>query len=160
MRAAAILAAVFTVVAGCQDFGIEGPPDIPIAQLLQTPDTISADGKRIYLSTFLWRDYMPISPPEGKPLIAIVYLTTADSSQFPASITADAVWIVYNNEVWSSYFADQVIASEQPYRYARIAREGPTWGPGVRVEVVVRVYSSRGNAQLLRASRQWIHRTD
>lgn len=88
MRTLAILFALYSLT-GCKDYGIEVPPDIPIAQLLQAPDTISADGKWLYLTTEMWRDFMPFSPPDGKPLIAIIYVTTADSTQIPSSISTE-----------------------------------------------------------------------
>lgn len=161
MRTVAIFLAILSC-AGCEDFGIELPPAVPIAQLFQAPDTISVDGKQLYPTTALGRDFFPISPPDGRPLVAVITLTTADSSQFPASASADALWIVYNNQIWKSYFTSEPIGDrlQRPYQYARIAREGPKWGPFVFVDVVVRVYDSHGNAQLLHAPHQWIGRSD
>lgn len=153
---------MISILPGCKDSGIEVPPDIPIAQLLQAPDTISADGKRLYLTTFMWRDFMPISPPDGKPLIAIAYVTTADTTQIPTSISADAIWIVYDAQAWRSFFTGEMITPDlqRPYRIVRIARDGPKWGPNIYVDVIVRVFDINGNAQLLHAPNQWIGRTD
>ncbi len=137
------------------------PPDIPISQLLSSPDTITVEGRRLYLSTYMWRDFQPVSPPDGKPLIAIIYVTATDTAQLPG-ISTDAVWIVYNNQVWKSWFTNEPTppGETKPNRIVRIAREGPLWGPHIHVDVIVRVIDARGNSQLLHAPDQWIGRTD
>lgn len=110
----------------------------------------------------MWRDFQPISPPDGKPLIAIIYVTATDTAQLPSSLSTDAVWIVYNNKVWKSGFTGEPIAPGElkPHRIVRIARAGPTWGPNVNVDVVVRVYDGKGGTLLLKAPNQRIYRTD
>lgn len=157
-----ILCTAILTLAGCDDFGTELPPAIAVADLEQAPDTIEVDGKQVYLSTEMWRNFMPIAPPDGYPLYAILYLTTADSSQFPASVSADAFWMVYQNEVWRSYFTAEPVYShlQRPYRLVKIAKDGPKWGPGVYVDVVVRVFDAHQTAHLLRAGRQYIGRLD
>lgn len=157
-----ILSLMLFIVIGCSDFGVTVPPDIPINQLLASPDTITVEGRKLYLSTYMWRDFQPISPPNGKPLIAIIYVTATDTAKLPNSISADAVWIVFNNQVWKSWFTNEQIASSElrPNRIVKIAREGPKWGPHVNVDVIVRVLDGRGNIHLLRAPDQRIGRTD
>lgn len=139
-----------------------GPPDIPVPQLLAALDTIVVAGRQLYLSTYMWRDFQPISPPNGKPLIALIYVTATDSIRLPSNISVDAVWIVYNNEVWKSWLSDANPSSPQqiPNRIEKVARDGPKWGPHVFVDVIVRVYNGSGTSFLLRASNQWISRTD
>jgi hypothetical protein len=138
------------------------PPDIPLNQLINAPDTINVEGSLIYLSTDIWRDFMPISPPDGKPMIALIYITAKDTAKIPASINTDAVWMVYNNEVWKSWYSNELVAPGElkQNRIVKIVRNGPKWGPHVFIDVIVRVYDSWGNAELLRASKQWISRTD
>lgn len=157
-----IFVLIVVVAIGCSDNGISVPPDIPISQLLSSPDTITADGRQLYLATYMWRDFQPISPPDGKPLIAIVYVTATDTAQLPSSISTDAVWIVNNNQVWKSWFTNEPIAPSElkPYRIVKIAREGPKWGPHIYVDVIVRVIDRQGNHKLLRARNQWIGRTE
>jgi len=157
-----VLLLISLILIGCSDNGISVPPDIPINQLLSSPDTILIDTRYFYLSTYIWRDFQPISPPDGKPLIAIIYITATDTAQLPASISADAVWILYNNQVWKSWFTNETISPSEfkPNRLVKIARNGPKWGPHVYVDVIVRVYDGKGGNQMLRASKQWINRTD
>lgn len=157
-----ILFLISLILIGCSENGISVPPDIPINQLLSSPDTILIDTRHLYLSTYIWRDFQPVSPPDGQPLIAIIYITAADTAQLPGSISADAVWTVYNNKVWKSWFTNEAISPSElkPNRLVKIARNGPKWGPHVYVDVIVRVLDGKGGTQLLRASRQWINRTD
>lgn len=156
-----ILLLIALKLAGCSDNGVSVPPDIPIGELLAAPDTILVEGKTLYLSTYLWRDFMPISPPDGHPLIAIIYVTATDTAQLPSSISADAVWIVYEQQVWKSWFTNEPIPPDQqrPNRIVKLARDGPKWGPGIYVSVIVRVIDSQGGTSLLRAPNQFINRT-
>lgn len=151
------------VLLSCSDRENSQPPYVPIEELLSSLDTVSIDGSKIWLSTSLWRDFMPISPPDGKPLAAIIFITTADSSQFPSAVSSDAVWIVNENQVWKSWFTYGLVPPDlqKPYNIVEFASNGPKWGPGIYVTVIVRVYSSQEKkSYFLRASNQWISRTD
>lgn len=141
---------------------ISAPPDIAIEELLSAPDTIFVEGRKLFLFTSLWRDFQPISPPDGRPLIAIIYIESTDSTQLPTSISADAIYIVYRWTVWKSWFSEEPIASDlkKPNRIVRIARNGPKWGPGVFVDVIVLVSYGQNDKKLLRSSSQPIGRTD
>jgi hypothetical protein len=152
----------FGIVVSCVDLGDEIPPDIPIARLMTAPDTIVVEGRHMYLTTYLWRDFMPISPPGGKPLIAIAYVTATDTAHLPATITADAIWIVHDSLAWKGWFTNESTppGESRPNRLVKVYRDGPTWGPHIYVDVVVRMLDGRGNGHLLRAAHQWIDRTD
>jgi hypothetical protein len=157
-----VLLLMLLVVVGCEDNGVSIPQDIPVAQLQASPDTIIVEGRLLCLSTYMWRDFQPISSPDGKPLIAIIYVTATDTARLPSSISADAVWIVHNDQVWKSWLSDESIPPSElkPNRIVKIAREGPKWGPHVYVDVIVRVVDGQGNRHWLRAPNQWIGRTD
>jgi hypothetical protein len=137
------------------------PPDIPIETLLAAPDTLNFENQSVVLTTYLWRDFQPISPPNGKPLIAVVYIETPDSSEMPASLNPNAIYIVYNNQVWKSFFSTEERPPDElkPFRITKIARDGPKWGPNVYVDVIVRILAG-DKVYLLRASEQYIRRTD
>jgi len=144
----------------CSD-PVSVPPDIPIETLLAAQDTLSFENQSVVLTTYLWRDFQPISPPNGKPLIALVYIETPDSSDLPSSLNPNAIYIVYNNQVWKSFFSTEERPPDElkPFRITKIARDGPKWGPNVYVDVIVRI-SAGDKVYLLRASEQYIGRTD
>lgn len=159
------LATTLVVVAAC---GGKSEPPAPIgedaAALRQAP-TRSAPlaGFTYSLETYLWRDFMPgpDAPANGKPLIAVARVTVDDdTAAFPAGVTVDRMWVVNGSEVWET-----VPREEQPRGSAKVetvevvGREGPRWGPGITVDVVVRLRGPGGATTLLRAAGQPIHRT-
>jgi hypothetical protein len=161
-RWAGILLGLLTSAAallGCSDQGAEQPPCYSVSSLKAAPDKIVVDGTSLILQTFLWRDFMPISPPDGKPLTAVVYVTVADAGPLPSSISVDALWVVNGNQTWAAWLLDDP-GERRADRITKIASNGPKWGPGVYVDVVVRVFDAAHNAFLLRAPNQWIGRTD
>lgn len=106
----------------------------------------------------LSRDFMPFSPPDGKPLVAGFRIQTVDGSSIPSSVTADSAWVYNGAAVWSTAVVEEEPRSGSEFRV--IARGGPKWGPGIEVDVVVRVIDAEGNRFLLKAPRQFISRTD
>jgi len=102
---------------------------------------------------------MPVSPPNGEPLNAVIYIGTIDSSAIPHLLNAEAIYIVNGNDVWSSYFSDEVLPENSSFRLAKIARNGPKWNPGIYVNVVVLLTIDK-EQKLLKASDQYIYRSD
>lgn len=134
-------------------------PTVPIFDLLSAPERVEINGRQFVLETYLWRDFMPISPPDGKPLIALTWVTAIDSAPFPSSLNATRLWVVNGEQVWEAKFSDEPRPPTPPHQLEKIARNGPKWGPGLQVEVVVKlVYNNKD--YLLRASKQPIWRTD
>ncbi len=136
------------------------PPDITVEQLLSASDTIYLNTKKIFMTTYIWRDFQPISPPDGKPMNIIIYINSSDSSSIQGSYDADAIWVVYCNQIWKSWLSDEPQASNEKNQIVKIARNGPKWGPNAYVDVIVRLYDNKGNPYLLKATKQWIYRTD
>ena len=135
-------------------------PGMSLEDLLNAPLLVTAGNREYRLETYLWRDFMPVSPPDGKPLIAIVRIVATDSMAVPETLESDRIYIIYGDEMWES----ELSASGDPgggedFKLERIARDGPKWGPDVAVEVVVRIFINE-HLYYLRASQQWIHRTD
>lgn len=101
------------------------------------------------MSTALWRDFQPISPPDGKPLIATIRVAAVDGGSFPPDITVDRLW-VYGPSVWDTA-PTEVRRSPDAGRSSQIevvAREGPKWEPGTRVDVVIRLRSGSASFHL------------
>ncbi len=95
-----------TLFIQCSD-PVSVPPDIPIETLLAAPDTLNIEDQSIVLTTYLWRDFQPISPPNGKPLIALVYIETPDSSDIPVPLDPNAIYICLRIIKFGNHFLAQ-----------------------------------------------------
>ena len=122
------------------------------------PRLVTVEGVSLEIRAYLYRDFMPISPPDGKPLIAVIRILSVDSSAIPATVTADSAWVYNGSAVWKT-----PVAERQPRNVSYlevVAADGPKWGPGIVVDLVVRLRDGAGQTFLLEAPRQLISRTD
>ncbi len=131
-------------------------------QLLTAPDTVTINKTKLILETYLWRDFMPISPPDGKPLRAVIKILPVNSETLPKNIIADKLWIIHKKEIWEeSLPVKKSESSDEPLsKLEKVASGGPKWEPGDSVTVVVQLKDGSGKAYLLKADNQMIHRTD
>ena len=149
--------AAIMLVGACSENPV-APPDIDIQSLQAAPEKLTVSGKALILRCSLWRDFMPISPPDGRPLVVVIAVQTADSTALPEGLDADVVYVIYEGQVWKAWLEDNPDSSQPPYRLEKVARDGPKWGPAVYVDVVVRLQHG-GKSYFLRASRQLIQKT-
>ena len=134
-------------------------PSYEIDVLLAAPDTVSIGGQEYALETFMWRDFQPITPPGGQPLIAIIWVTEADSLSIPQGLDATILFVINDDEVWETPLSDADSPLTPEYKLEKVARDGPKWGPDILVTVVVQIKFD-GSTYLLKASDQYIGRTD
>lgn len=128
--------------------------------ILNAPSQLTISGRKYELESYLWRDFQPISPPDGKPLIALVRLVEIDSLDIPGNVTIDFLWVINGEETWLTPFSKEERPPQPEYRLEEIARDGPKWGPGITVDVVVRVRAGSNDAYRILATEQMIKRTD
>ena len=86
----------------CNASSVGAQGDVSVDELLSAPEEIEIDNRRYVLDVFLWRDFMPFCPPNGRPLIASISVTATDSLEVPKSIDVDRIWIVNGSDVWES----------------------------------------------------------
>ena len=119
---------------------------------------------------------MPGAPPmlDGKPMIAVFKVATSDKESFPNGIRLDRAWVLFGEQTWeTSNFRDKMDAPANDKQSTEkwincadtsvceaVARGGPKWGPGVFVDVVVRLTNREGRHYLLQARKQYVNRTD
>jgi hypothetical protein len=135
-------------------------PDLE--DLTAAPEAIVISGRAYTLETYLYRDFMPISPPDGQPLIAVIRVTAEDRKPFPSNLDADQIWVIRSKDIWEAKLSSGSSSGDptRQHQLEKVAQDGPKWGPGIYVDVVVRVVESNGKGYLLRASNQYIARTD
>jgi len=124
------------------------------------PTSVGLAGKTLVLSASLWRDFQPISPPDGKALAGVLRVSAADGSGVPLSVTADSAWLFMGSQAWQTTPVESGLRDGASPIYELAVRDGPKWGPGVAVDVVVRLRDGSGPSMLLRAAGQLIQRTD
>ena len=102
---------------------------------------------------------MPISPPDGQPLVAVIKVKAPGETAISSQIDATRLWVVKGKEIWETEFANEE-GSAIGDTLEKIGRDGPKWEPGISVDVVVRIIDLKsGNNYLLKASNQAIHRS-
>ncbi len=160
LRACVSLLIVFlfwVIVSGCGIGGLSGP-SIPLSDLLSAPEKVVIDGREYDLDAFLWRDFMPISPPDGHLLAAVITVTATDSLELPPGLDANRLWVIDGNKVWETEFSDWR-NRPRPYQLKKSVGGGPKWGPEIFVDVVVRLVQG-DRTYLIKAPDQRIGRTD
>lgn len=99
-------------------------------------DTLNINANRLTLDAYLYRDFMPVSPPNGKPMIAINWLIDVDSMKIPEHLEMVGQAVIYGDSIWiSDYEPDDGITSSE-FKWQRTSRDGPKWGPDVYVDVI------------------------
>ncbi len=151
---------LFVMLTGCTRM-VTGADTVDPAALSAAPAEITIDGRVLALETYLWRDFMPLREPGGRSLIAIARVTAKDRQPFPARVQADRMWIIHDKDIWETEFSNEPRPQDvaRVHQYERIARGGPKWDPGIRVDVIVRVVAPDGEPYLLQAPKQIIEKT-
>jgi len=141
------LGLTLAVCAGCG--GQPLAPKLPIHSPT-APDHIVLAGVPLAFTTHLWRDFMPFSPPDGRPLAAVFEVRSTDGSPLPSGLTITGAGVYYQGESWVTT-PEQVVTND-PSLAEAVSRGGPKWGPGVAVDVVVTV-SLGGHQRTLMGAR-------
>jgi hypothetical protein len=130
-------------LAGCG--GNPVAPDPTVAELRAAPSTTTVAGVRVELQVSLYRNFQPITPPAGAPLIVSVRLPSS-----AATLAVDRLWILFGDQMWSG------TPQQNPGTLEWVSRDAPPWGPDVTVDVVARITAPGGASQLVRSASQRI----
>lgn len=133
---------------------------VPLEGLAAVPAVVSIAGVSLRVDTVLWRDFQPISPPDGQPLIAAALVQAVGSMALPEGLVAKRIAIVHGRTAWVVPVVEEYRREQGESRFEVIARTGPKWGPGVAVDVILQLQDAEGRTYLLRAANQMIKRTD
>jgi len=136
-----------------------GVPAFTMDQLRAAPETLRVGNTEVTARAELWRNFMPISPPDGGPLGGVVDLTPADSAAGLPAVTDAYVWVLNGSRAWAT-----ALAPEEPVGPANTKRYrfggGPKWGPGISVDVVVGLRTRPDHIDLVHAGKVPISRLD
>lgn len=139
------------------------PPPAVAAPLRQFPELraaaekVTLGGMTLSLEAHLWRDFQPLSPPDGKPLNAVLLIRSGHGKPVTSVVNVDAAWVVHGDLVWAISVVERQDRGGERGRFA--IRGGPKWGPGVTVDVIVRVRDDDGHVALVISRGRLIERT-
>ena len=129
--------------------------------VINTPEKAEIKGYSLTIEVYLWRDFMPVSPPRGKPLKAVFKVIAKGAKGIPGSIRFEQIWVVKDkNEIWNTDILKEQ-PHENPNEKSVLAVNGPKWDPGTIVETVAEFREGEnGTSFFIKASKQIIQRTD
>src|SRR6266498_1106513 len=130
-------------------------PSESITDLRSAPTEVLLDGRSLSLSAYPWRDFMPGAwpGPDGSPLMVVLKVATSDKKPLPSGVRADGAWVLFGEQTWEisdlrrnvARIPDNKDSSEKWINCPDLpvceftVRDGPSWGPGVFVDVVLRL---------------------
>lgn len=155
-----IILVIFISLSACEKYKIEGEikNNPKLAQeLRESPEFISLSNNNLRLSTYLWRDFMPIAEQDGSKLYCVNWLTDVDSISISSSIYLNKQYVIKNNEVWVAAY--NTVKNKNDVSFEGFVENGPKWGPNIEVDVVCE-FELHGQTYKILAKSQSIHRTD
>ena len=130
------------------------------AGLASAPESVEVDGRQYTLAANLWRDFQPVAPPDGQPLTAVLRVSPSDKMPLPADLAIDHAWVLNGEKQWSVAAGKPSGMGQSPAtQLEQSVRGGPKWGPGIKVDVVVRLKQGK-QTWLVRQAEVTIERTD
>jgi hypothetical protein len=102
-------------------------------------EKVTISGETYTLETYMWRDFQPISPPNGKPLIAIIRVHAVGIVSFPISTIIERLWLMDDLIIVSTGPTEEYMMDGNTLEM--VFRNGPKWEPGISIDVVVKLIS-------------------
>lgn len=168
MKSRLILVAVFISLLNCEKNDNENDNidliitvDKELRQQLYSEayDTLNIESGSYLLGAYLWRDFQPISPPNGKPMYSINRLINIDSTEIPNNIDMIKQYVINKDSIW---IADYYYEREAPvYIIEKVSVGGPKWGPKIYVDIISQIHDSLSNKDYyLKIKNVYVGRTD
>jgi len=158
-----IILIAISFLAGCEKDevpNVKVDKDLILELDSKVVSVVTIDSHDYFLDSYLWRDFMPISPPNGKPLISINWLIRADSSSIPDNIELKLQYVIYGDSVWIADYENETHQTPE-YKQEKVSRNGPKWGPNVYVDVIAKITETKTNRDYyLKRDKVFIIRTD
>ena len=124
-------------------------------------DTLIIGSNSFVLDAYLWRDFQPVSPPNGQPMISINWLIDINSVRVPDNIRLVKQYVIYQDFIWVSDYESEMRPDQPGYKIEEISRNGPEWGPKIYVDVISQVTDyNTNNVYYIKLKNVYIERTD
>jgi len=109
-------------------------------------ETLTIGSNSFVLEAYLWRDFMPICPPNGKLMISINWLVSTESAKIPDNISMVKQYVFYKDSVWVSNYENVIPTPSLPENKKEgVSRNGPKWGPNIYVDIISQIHDSKTN---------------
>ncbi len=126
------------------------------AELRSSPETIAIGNNNLILTTYLWRDFMPVAEKNGSKMVCVNKLTEVDSIPILNSVTLKKQYVIRDNEIWTADYSE--IRKNIAFIFEGVVRDGPKWGPNIEVDVVCE-FENLGTTHRILAKSQLINKT-
>lgn len=124
-------------------------------------DTLTISSGTYVLDAYLWRDFMPVSPLDGRPMTSINWLINLDSVKIPDGINLIRQYVIYEDSIWISDYTNESGSQQPEYKIQKVSREGPKWGPEICVDVISQIRDAHANKDYyIRRKNVFVSRTD
>lgn len=127
-----------------------------LEELRNAPLEARLDGRTYTLDADLWRDFMPPTPTNGRPLAVVLRVIAEDGEEVPADLEILQAWVLHEDQAWSGILDVEDVEPGDDFLEATM-QNGPKWGPDVLVDVVARIRVDSVSA-LLRVADQNVER--
>ena len=99
-----------------------------------SPFAAQIDNDSLFLSTYVWRNFMPGIGKDGSGLYCSNQLTYKDSLPIPSGLKLKTQYVINENQIWTNQHPE--INYEQSSIIEGSVSGGPKWGPDIFVDVV------------------------
>ena len=99
--------------------------------------TQDVQGIPVTFSAYLYRDFQPICPPDGKALIAVVSLVAPEGKTIPDGLQVTSIDVVHGDDRWSPEKLE--LDRHTARQWGIVVRNGPKWRPGSEADLIVHV---------------------
>ena len=123
-----------------------------LTELKSAPKSVTIGKNTFYLTTYLWRNFMPVAEENGGSMICVNSLTEKDSLSISGSIKLIKQYVIKENEVWAADYTE--ITKPNPYIIKGVVRDGPKWGPNIEVDIVCEFEQTGKIYRILAASQK------
>ena len=128
-------------------------------ELRAAPSRVIIEGRKYYIESFLWRDFMPGPDPRDQSLRAVVRAVQQNGEPLAAGFDLFHLWVFWEDQLWSTSFTSDERPPTPPNVVEKMATGGPEWPTESNVLVVAGVVGRDGQLRLVSADNQTIEAT-
>lgn len=135
-------------------------PGTPETVLYVAQPVVTVEQVNYTATVFPYRDFMPVRGGQERGLIAIAQICRTDSLEIPQSLHLKRIWVFHGRERWFAELGEERQHVRGNFCLEAVARGGPKWEPGSRVEVVIGFTVGDSGMYLVRTPTTTIEHTE